>query len=100
MPPAHGANIALFMLLAALVTPEAPAGGVGLRARPAARASAPAVLTRPAAARERAVPASCDGRLEREGRPGQRRQIELGAAGACSDRAGASSTDAAPRQAE
>jgi hypothetical protein len=100
MPPALGASIALFMLLAATVTPEAPAGGVGLRARLAARASAPALLTRPAAARERSALASCDGRLDREGRPGQGRQIELGAAGACSEQVGASSADAAPRHAE
>ena len=31
MLPAPGASIALFMLLAAMVTPQAPSGGVGLR---------------------------------------------------------------------
>ncbi len=31
MLPAQGASIALFMLLAAMVTPQAPSGGVGLR---------------------------------------------------------------------
>jgi hypothetical protein len=31
MPPSQGASIALFMLLAVVVTPEPPPGGVGLR---------------------------------------------------------------------
>jgi hypothetical protein len=31
MPPAQGASIALFMLLAAMGTPEPPPRGVGLR---------------------------------------------------------------------
>ena len=96
VPPAPGITIAFFMLLAAMVTPQAPAGGVGLRAGLAARASAPAALTpSPAAARERRALPSCDGRAV----PASR-QIALGAAGACLERAGASSADAARRQAE
>ena len=79
VPPAPGISIALFMLLAAMVTPQAPAGGVGLRAGLAARASAPSALT----------PSSADAR---EG--------SVLPSGACLDRAGASSADAAARQAE
>ena len=79
VPPAPGISIAFFMLLAAMVTPQAPAGGVGLLAGLAARASAPAVLTpSSAAAREGSALPS----------------------GACSDRAGAFSADAAAWQAE
>jgi hypothetical protein len=53
VPSAPGISIAFFMLLAAMVTPQAPAGGVGLRVGLAARASAPAALTpSSAAARE------------------------------------------------
>jgi hypothetical protein len=79
VPPAPGISIAFFMLLAAMVTPQAPAGGVGLRAGLASRVSAPAALTpSSAAARERSVLPS----------------------GGCPAQAGTSSADAARGQAE
>jgi hypothetical protein len=77
MPPSQGASsIALFMLLAVVMTPEPPPGGVGLRGVVDARAKGQAThatLNRPAAVRPMAaapgpLPAqipSCEGPLAR-----------------------------------
>jgi hypothetical protein len=74
MPPAQGASIALFILLAAMVTPEPPPRGVGLRGVIDARLKGPvmpAAVSRPAsggpmAAGPRRLPDSpCAARLER-----------------------------------
>jgi hypothetical protein len=60
MSPAAGACIALFMVLAAVLTPQAPPGGIGLRADGSPAAAAPGVIRAAAVAREPVAPPVCE----------------------------------------